>query len=144
MVMAIAQEIGLEMCFDLNRVHTFGYSRGAIMSNAMGCYRGDFFTGIGAASGAAPSTGLCQGPIAVHLSHRETDSTVPFPSGISARDGWLGLNGCSEETVAVEPEGCVEYQGGEPGAPVVWCTFPGAHSFNGAYAEAAVALFESL
>ncbi len=144
MVMAIAQEIGVQMCFDLDRVHAFGYSRGAAMSHAVGCYRGDFFTGIGASSGFAPSTGLCQAPIAVFMSHGTADDRIPFNSGVSARDGWTSYNGCSEDTAPLRPAGCVSYEGCEAGAPVQWCTFEGGHTFDSDYAEAAVRMFQSL
>ncbi|MBV1862038.1 MAG: hypothetical protein KUG77_26695 [Nannocystaceae bacterium] len=144
MVMAIAQEVGLQMCFDLGRVHAFGYSRGAIMSHAMGCYRGDFFTGIGAASGLAPSTGLCQAPIAVFMSHGTADDSIPFNSGVMARDGWVSYNGCSEETTPLRTPGCVRYDGCDEGASVQWCTFDGGHMFDSDYAAAAVRMFQSL
>lgn len=144
LVMAIAQEVGEQMCFDLNRVHAFGYSRGAAMSHAMGCYRGDFFTGIGASSGFAPSTGLCQAPIAVFMSHGTADNSIPFNSGVTARDGWASYNGCSEETTPLRQRGCVRYEGCDDGAVVQWCTFDGGHTFDSDYAEAAVRMFQSL
>lgn len=144
MVMALAQEIGTQMCFDLDRVHAFGYSRGAAMSHAVGCYRGDFFTGIGAASGFAPSTGLCQQPIAVFLSHGTADNSIPFNSGVTARDGWVSYNGCSRDTTPLRQRGCVAYEGCDPGTVVQWCTFDGGHTFDSGYAEAAVRMFQSL
>ncbi len=144
MVMAIAQEVGQQLCFDLERVHAFGFSRGAMMSHAMGCYRGDFFTGIGAASGLAPSTGLCQAPIAVFMSHGTMDDTIPFSSGVMARDGWVSYNGCSQETTPPDERGCVSYEGCEQAAPVQWCTFEGGHTLDSDYAAAAVQMFQSL
>lgn len=144
MVMAIAEEIGQGMCFDLNRVHAFGFSMGGIMSHSIGCYRGDFFTGIGAASGLAPSTGLCQAPVAVYMSHGTGDSTVPYNGGVMARDAWLAYNGCSEDTTPLRQEGCVSYEGCDTDAPVQWCTFEGGHSFDGQYAAGAVRMFQSL
>lgn len=141
-VMELAQEIGFEMCFDLDRVFAYGYSSGASMAQALGCHRGDFFRGIGAASGWAPSIGLCQGPITAFMSHGETDTTVPFNQGVSARDGWLQLNGCSETTTPAAYEGCVSYEGCEN--PVMWCTFDGGHMLNSDYAAEAVDLFNSL
>jgi poly(3-hydroxybutyrate) depolymerase len=143
-VLSVAEEVGLEMCFDLQRVRAYGYSRGAAMSNALGCYRGDLFSAVGASSGWAPSTGLCQRPIGVFLSHGMSDDSVPFVSGTSARDAWAEYNGCSDETVPLELEGCVEYTGCDAGASVQWCEFGGGHQFNTIYAEAAVALFRSL
>ncbi len=144
MVIALAQEIGTEMCFDLNRVHAFGYSRGAAMAHATGCYRGDLFTGIGASSGWAPSTGLCQRPIAIFMSHGLTDDNVPFATGRNARDAWAAYNGCEESTVDIDLPRCVEYQGCDNGAPVQFCEFDGGHTFDSDYAEAAVRLFQSL
>ncbi len=143
-VIAIAQEVGEQMCFDLGRVHAFGFSRGGAMSHAVGCYRGDFFSGVGVASGWAPSTGLCQRPIAMFISHGDADDRVPYSSGTSARDAWITYNGCSEETVPSEREGCVLYQGCSGGAPLEWCTFSGGHSFDGGYAREAVELFKTL
>lgn len=143
-VLSIAEEIGLEMCFDLQRVRAYGYSRGAVMSNALGCYRGDLFSAVGASSGWAPSTGLCQRPIGVFLSHGMSDDSIPFVSGTNARDAWAEYNGCSDETVPLEQEGCVEYVGCDAGAPVQWCEFGGGHQFNTIYAEGAVRLFRGL
>ncbi len=143
-VLSMAEEIGLEMCFDLRRVRAYGYSRGAAMSNALGCYRGDLFSAVGASSGWAPSTGLCQRPIGVFLSHGMSDDSVPFVSGTNARDAWAEYNGCSDETVPLEQEGCVEYVGCDAGAPVQWCEFGGGHQFNTVYAEGAVRLFRGL
>lgn len=144
MVMAIAQEVGLEMCFDLNRVHAFGYSRGGAMAHAVGCYRGDFFTGIGASSGWAPSTGLCQQPIAVFMSHGLSDDRVPFSSGRNSRDAWASYNGCSENTTMLSESGCIAFEGCDGRAPVHWCEFDGGHTFDGDYAGQAVALFQTL
>ena len=144
LVIGLAQEIGTEMCFDLSRVHAYGYSRGAAMSHAVGCYRGDLFTGIGASSGWAPSTGLCQQPIAVFLSHGLNDDRVSFATGRNARDAWAAYNGCSGETVALAQEGCVAFTDCGAEAPVQWCEFDGGHQFNTVYAEAAVRLFQSL
>jgi len=143
LVIALAQEIGLEMCIDLRRVHAYGYSRGAAMAHAIGCYRGDLFTGVGASSGWAPSTGLCQRPIAVFMSHGLTDDRVPFVTGRNARDAWADYNGCDEATTALE-DGCIEYQGCDAGAPVRWCEFDGGHQFNTEQAERAVRLFQTL
>lgn len=144
MVMSLAEEIGYEMCFDLNRVFAFGYSRGSAMTHAMGCYRGDFFRAIGASSGWAPSTGLCQQPIGVFMSHGYTDDRVPFSTGRADRDAWAQYNGCAETTVELSEPGCIAFEGCNEGAPVQWCEFDGGHTFDSEYARIAVDMFKSL
>jgi hypothetical protein len=57
-----------------------------------------------------------------------------FDGGVMARDFWAEHNGCNagdtvppiadiHEAVVGKPEshGCAEYQGCDPGVPVVWC-----------------------
>ncbi len=144
MVIALAQEIGEQLCFDLGRVHAFGFSRGGAMSHAVGCYRGDLFSGVGVASGWAPSTASCQGPVAMFISHGEADDRVPYSSGTSARDAWASYNGCSAETLPAPRDGCALYQGCTSGAPLEWCSFSGGHSLDGGYAKEAVELFKTL
>jgi poly(3-hydroxybutyrate) depolymerase len=131
------------MCFDQNQAFVFGYSAGGYMSHALACFRGDLFAGAGAIS-AGLGPGDCTGPKAIYSGHGETDNTVPFANGVAARDRWLVENGCGESTTPTEQEGCVAYEGCMEGAPLIWCTHPGAHSFFPWTADGAVQLFRNL
>jgi predicted esterase len=142
-VLALYEAIGRQMCFDQNEAFAFGYSAGGYMANSLGCFRGDLFRGVGAIAGGMPS-GTCTGPMAVFAAHGEMDTTVPFSSGIAARDRWITENGCSASTTPADDNGCVSYEDCESGYPLTWCTYEAAHMFFGWTAEAAVTMFRDL
>lgn len=143
-VLELTEAIGLETCFDLRKVYTFGYSQGATMASALACYRGDVFSGVGAIAGVAPSGPLCQGAVAAFIGHGQSDTQVPHSQGEASRDLWHELAGCAETSTVVLPDGCVAYDGCTAEAPLTWCSYDARHMFDGIYAEAAVALFRGL
>ena len=71
--------------------------------------------------------------VAALVIHGWADYHVPPSDGETARDFWRMRNGCSDVTVppiadvhaavmtTPETHGCAEYQGCDPGLPVVWC-----------------------
>ena len=55
--------------------------------------------------------------------HNPKDTLAPISTGEAARDQMLKQNQCGTKTVPVEPReyNCVEYQGCNETAPVIWC-----------------------
>jgi hypothetical protein len=81
-------------------------------------------------AGYLPERDDC-GSVAALVIHGVDDSS--FDSGMTARDFFVGQNGCSSDTVpdipamhqrvveSRESHECAEYQGCDPGKPVIWC-----------------------
>jgi len=135
---AVLKEVSASVCVDSNRIFSAGHSFGAMMTNALGCYRGDVLRAIAPVAGSPPGRGntTCTGEVAVWLAHGENDTTVVYAtSGIPSRDFWLTRNGCTMTSAATTPSPCVAYEGCRDGLPVHWCVHQNAHdwpSFAGA------------
>ena len=97
-----------------------GQSYGALMTNALGCLRGDVLRAIGVVAGSGPY-GTCKGEVAVWITHGMDDDVIPFSSGEASRDHWVTANHCSMMTSVGDPMQCQNYQGCDPGFPVIWC-----------------------
>jgi poly(3-hydroxybutyrate) depolymerase len=129
---ALVNHIKAEACVDESRVFSLGFSYGGMMSFAVGCALGDVFRAIAPFAGALYS-GCEDGttPVAMWGSHGYSnggDGVVPIANGREGRDVFLERNGCSDETVPVQPDECVSYQGCKAGYPVTWCEWDGGHS----------------
>jgi len=136
---ALLADVAGKYCIDQNRVYSTGHSFGAMMTNALGCYRGNVLRGIAPVAGMPPfGNPTCTGAVAAWIAHGENDATVDFETGgVASRDFWIELNGCSTTTepVAVDPSPCVAYQGCGAGHPLHWCVHQDNHnwpSFGGA------------
>jgi poly(3-hydroxybutyrate) depolymerase len=136
---ALLKEVTGSLCVDQNRVFSAGHSFGAMITNALGCYRGDVLRAIAPVAGSPPSTrggATCAGEVAAWIAHGDNDPTVDFTTGgIASRDFWLGRNGCTMTSAATTPSPCVAYQGCRDGLPVHWCVHQDQHnwpSFAGA------------
>lgn len=130
---ALLTDIGNKYCIDTKRVYSTGHSYGAMMTNALGCYRGNVLRGIAPVAGMPPfGNPTCTGAVAAWIAHGENDGTVDFTTGgIASRDLWIKLDGCSATTdpVAVDPSPCVAYQGCSNGHPVHWCVHQDDHNW---------------
>jgi hypothetical protein len=69
------------------------------------------------------------------------DTALPISMSITLRDRLLETNGCTEETVPVDPSPCVEYQGCSDGYPIIWCEQPGVGHSIPSYGATAIAEF---
>lgn len=125
-----------ELCIDLDRVFSVGFSYGGMMSFAIACEMGDVFRAIAPISGALYSgCGNGTEPIAMWGAHGMSDDVVPINDGRSGLQAVLDRNHCGDQTSAVSPDPCVTYEGCDEGYPVTWCEFNGGHSPSGWMSE---------
>jgi len=129
---AMLDRFRAELCIDESRIFSTGFSYGGMMSFAVGCALGDVFRAIAPFAGALYS-GCEDGtaPVAMWGSHGYSnggDGVVPIANGREGRDVFLERNGCDTNTVPVEPDECVAYQGCQDGYPVTWCEWDGGHT----------------
>jgi len=130
---AMLERFNSTLCVDQKRIFSTGFSFGGMMSFAVGCSMWDKFRAIAPNSGSFVSG--CdtsrQGPIAVLQTHGKSDNVMPIAAGNTARDYFLKMNGCSNETKPMEEPkagSCVEYQGCKEGYPYIYCAFDGGHA----------------
>ena len=126
-VKAMVTRFESQLCVDQNRIFATGFSMGAIMTLTLGCGSADIFRAIAPMSGSINTTCTGTQPIAYWSSHGTNDTTIGISSGQTARNTFMTRNHCSTQTQPGSPAGCVNYQGCDPGYPVVWCTFDGVH-----------------
>jgi polyhydroxybutyrate depolymerase len=132
-----------QLCVDLDRVYTVGFSFGGYMSNTLACHRGALFRGVVPVAGGGPfDTDGCQGAVAAFLIHGSQDDAVPVSEGIDAREWWRQQAGCDEASTPIDPAPCVAYEGCRDG-PVVWCQHDGGHAFQGWAPATAIAYIEA-
>lgn len=126
---AMLAEFESDLCIDLDRIFSAGFSYGGMMSFAIACEMGDVFRAIAPMSGALYSgCGNGDHPIALFGTHGLSDDVVPIGDGRAALQEMLERNHCSTETSPASPSPCVTYQGCDEGYPVTWCEFEGGHS----------------
>lgn len=130
--LALVNHLKAEACVDESRIFSLGFSYGGMMSFAVGCALGDIFRAIAPFAGALYS-GCEDGtkPVAMWGSHgysNGADGVVPIANGREGRDVFLERNGCSDQSVMVQPDECVAYQGCMAGYPVTWCEWDGGHN----------------
>lgn len=115
-------------CVNQQRVFVTGFSRGAAMSNLLGCVRGDKIRGIGPLAGWQPARQTdCRGRPAAWFAHGTSDGAVPIVQGTRSLGLQMVRNGCEAATAPTPPSPCVAQQGCDTGSPVVWCEIPGDH-----------------
>ena len=121
-------------CIDTTRIFALGASSGAIMSNMLGCFRGDVLRAIAPSSGMDWKQGGCKGDVAVMVICGAQDTFNPCDDAtngaVSETNVWVPQNGC---TTSTEPSPisdiCVAYQGCQSADPVLLCTQPGGHGW---------------
>jgi poly(3-hydroxybutyrate) depolymerase len=135
-------KLSAEYCIDPDRVFVNGQSYGGLMTNAVGCLRGNVVRAIAVVAGSGPRSTTCQGQVAAWLTHGTDDDSVSFSSGEASRNFWLGANHCTMTTTTTDPPQCLNYQGCDAGHPVIWCphTGDGGHQ-HPSFGRAAVRAF---
>jgi hypothetical protein len=131
-----------ELCIDESRIFSTGFSFGGMMSFAVGCATNSVMRAIAPMAGNIQVSGCQDGskPVAVMGFHGDDDTVVPIDGGRAGRDRFIERNGCTEQTMPVDPSwcdgvnasnepcSCVSYQGCTAGYPVIWCEFNGPHT----------------
>jgi poly(3-hydroxybutyrate) depolymerase len=118
-----------DLCIDLSRVFTTGFSYGGAISYRLACVRTDQFraavvydTGPLSGNNAAD----CTKPIAFFESHGVDDQTFDYDTGLSVLDIFVGVNGCTRMTPPTPPQNghtCTSFDGCSDGYPVRFCNF---------------------
>jgi poly(3-hydroxybutyrate) depolymerase len=126
---ALFQFLRESYCIDETRVFVNGQSYGGLMTNFIGCVRGDVIRAIAVVAGSGPRGATCTGKVGVWLTHGMDDMNVSFASGEASRDFWVKANGCTTMTMPGMPAQCQVYQGCEPENPVIWCP----HNMDGGH-----------
>lgn len=126
-VRAMIARFKSDLCIDEGRIFAVGFSMGAIMTTTLACSEPVGLRGIAPMSGSLPSACPATSPVAYWGSHGTRDSAFSLTTGQSVRDHFRDRNRCDTTSIPGSPDGCVDYQGCDPGHPVTWCTFPGAH-----------------
>jgi polyhydroxybutyrate depolymerase len=125
---AILAKFQDDLCIDLDRVFSVGFSFGGMMSFAIACEMGDVFRAIAPLSGALYSgCGNGTAPIAMWGAHGTADDVVPIGDGRAGLQEVLDRNHCGTETTPTSPDTCFTYSGCDAGYPVTWCEFDGGH-----------------
>lgn len=130
---AMLEKVSADYCVDPERIYAMGFSQGGFMTNALGCERSDVFRALAPVAGWGPwaSTPTCShasAKQAVIQTQGDTDGTVTPQLGQSTRDFWRDRAGCTTTTMPSSfGNNCVEYQGCDADAPLVYCTHGGDH-----------------
>jgi poly(3-hydroxybutyrate) depolymerase len=145
---ALLADVTDKYCVDRTRVFSTGHSYGAMMTNTLGCFRGNVLRGIAPVAGMPPfGRATCTGAVAAWIAHGDNDATVDFTTGgIASRDFWIKADSCSATTdpVAVDPSPCVAYQGCSDGHPVHWCVHQSNHNWPSFAAAGIWSFFNAL
>ena len=127
----LLESVGSNLCVDENRVFSTGMSNGAILSNVLGCVRGDLLRAIAPiAGGLLLSRHRCQEPVAAMIIHGEADHLVPTSVGRGAYRKWGKINECGSRPWQDEPSPqaeCTMRKNCSANAPVLWCPHGGGH-----------------
>jgi poly(3-hydroxybutyrate) depolymerase len=135
---AMLERFDSELCFDHNRMFSTGFSFGGMMSNAVAC--AGLARAVAPMAGNSSVSGCGEGtqPVAYMGFHGDADSVVTISGGETARDVFVGRNGCGAAMASesdwcelagdnFQPCSCTTYEGCEDGYPVTWCEYSGNH-----------------
>jgi polyhydroxybutyrate depolymerase len=141
---AIMETIEANLCIDRSRYFATGFSYGGSMSYTAAFCIGDKFRAIAPMAGATISGATrCDParPVAAWINHGDADTALDISMSITLRDELLKKNGCSEQTMPVDPSPCVAYQGCQEGYPIIWCEQAGVGHSIPSYGAQAIADF---
>jgi polyhydroxybutyrate depolymerase len=138
---AVLSSVTANYCVDTSRVYAAGFSFGASMANALGCFRSNVLRGFASVEGGilfGNGSNDCKGPIPGWINQYQQDPTVSFATGQMAEEFFVALNSDSNPQPYDAPNPCVIYTGN---APLVWCTPEGAEHAWPPYATASIQAF---
>lgn len=120
------------LCVDHQRVFSTGMSDGAIMTNFLGCVRGDALRAIAPMSGGLPIAEdlFCRQKVAAMVVHGTADTVVPVAVGRDSYRAWGDVNDCRSLPWASKPSDdahCEQRANCPTEYPVLWCTHDGGH-----------------
>ena len=144
MTRAIIETIEANLCIDRSRYFATGFSYGGSMSYTAAFCIADKFRAIAPMAGATISGATrCdpERPVAAWINHGDMDTALDIEMSITLRDELLEKNGCSEQTMPVDPAPCVAYQGCQEGYPIIWCEQAGVGHTIPSYGARAIADF---
>jgi poly(3-hydroxybutyrate) depolymerase len=132
-------------CVDQARIFSTGFSYGGMMSHTIACEMPDVFRAVGIMSGIliVPTSKCINHGIATWITHGESDTTLPYSNGVSAKDRVVALDHCGSTTHAVDPSPCVQYDGCDAADPVIWCSVAGEGHAIPSFGASAIATFFS-
>ena len=122
-VLDMLAEVPNNFCVNTDQIFATGYSSGTWLVNSLACHSGDVFRGMGTVSrGEHFENQNCKGQVGqVYV-----QDTGDNPGGsVQSRTRALKTNSCSDQTKAINPSPCVDYQGCDAGYPVTWCLTSG-------------------
>jgi polyhydroxybutyrate depolymerase len=120
--------ITANLCIDLERVFSTGFSFGGMMSYTIG-YEFDVFRAVAPCSGKTgviPYEQKFTDPLPIMAFHGDADTFVATALGKAFFEQYLTRNQCGTQTKSVDPSPCIEYQ--DCVAPAIWCEFSGGHN----------------
>jgi hypothetical protein len=127
-----------ELCIDMSRIFSEGFSMGGSMSYALACAMPDTFRAVCMHSGGSMSgcNSSHRGPVPMFITHGTQDGTCTWPgSGVPQINDLAGRNGCNTEDLNAKCKPtdnmhpvCVEYQNCKTGYPCRACIFKGDHN----------------
>ena len=138
---AVLKSVADDYCVDLGRVYATGFSWGASMANALGCFRADVLRAFASVEGGilfGNGSNDCKGPIPGSINQYKQDPTVSFATGQAAEQFFVSVNSATNPRPCDAPNPCVIFTGK---APLVWCTPDGAMHAWPPYATAAIKRF---
>lgn len=144
---ALLSEVEASHCVARHRVFATGFSNGGRMASMLGCYRGNVVRAIApvapGGSEGFPAIKGCVGEVAV-WGGLGIDDTRHTPGKALVLDYYPNANGCAATRTATTPMGCEAYDSCNPDVPVVWCTYPGGHTWPSIGAAGVWGFFDGL
>ncbi len=131
-----------DYCVDMSRIFAAGFSYGGVMSNMLGCYRGQSVRAIASAAGAIiPAVPACRGHVAAWNTFGVKDNDYKdYAEHI--RDFWLAQNNCGISGTPLSPAPCEAYSCPVEGFDVVWCRHERGHEWPAFAPEAVWSFFD--
>ena len=137
---ALIARLKATYCIDTGRIFAMGHSAGAVISNVLGCDRGDTLRAVGPFAGGGPSKN-CPKPMAAFVVHNTADYLVKWSdTGWLTTKYWTSKSGCdpigamptsayAENSTTGAPLPCKAFSGCDSDFPVTLCL----HSYSDEY-----------